>query len=148
MKPRGRRARAKPVVDDAMNSKIDALIAKAYEGSSQKVRDSNTQHYLDFCEAQDWTTLITDPYSPRQPRQMERYIVYEKAVHDIRGDTIESKLASVNRFHIDNNLPPPFKVENKASKLLTKLKKGDKPSQPKLPVPKQVIDLEILERRP
>lgn len=145
VKSRGRKSRAKPIVDDEMNSKIDAVIAEAHAGTGQKVHDSNTQHYLDFCEAQGWSTLITAPYSPQQAMRMERYIAYEKAVHGIRGDTIESKLSSVNRFHVDNNLPPPFKVENKASKLLKKLKRGDKPSQPKLPVPKQVIDLEILE---
>ena len=99
VKPRGSRARAKPVVNDAMTSKIDALIANSHEGSKQTIHDSNTQHYLDFCEAQAWTTLPTDPYRPRQARQMERYIVYEKAVHDIKGDTIEQACISESFPH-------------------------------------------------
>ena len=84
MKSRGRKPRAKPIVDVEMNSKIDAVIAEAHAGSGQKVHVSNTQHYLDFCEAQGLSTLITAPYSPQLAMRMERYIAYEKTVHGIR----------------------------------------------------------------
>ena len=49
---KGRKPRKKPVVDDAMNARIDQVILQAEEfGAAAKVHSAHVQHYIDFFEA-------------------------------------------------------------------------------------------------
>jgi hypothetical protein len=145
-KRRGRKRRAKPVVDDAMNSRIDQVILEAEEDGAKTVHMSNVQHYIDFFEAQNWNPLITDPLDPTSAHRMRRYIAYERSEFNNKGSSINQKLGSINQFHQENDLTPIYEIAYKPKRLLKKLKRKDAPAQPKLPVPKQVIDLEILEK--
>ena len=77
---------------------------------------------------------------------MKRYVAYERAEFHNKGGTIKAKLTSINQYHEDNDLTPIFEIAYKPKKLLKKFKKQDPPSQPKLPIPKQVIDLDVLEK--
>ena len=143
-KVRGKKCRPKVTMTDSINARIDHRLANRKNRAAAKKHDQQTQHYIDFMEANHWDPLLQDPTSLDAAIKLKRWIACEVEVFGIKGSSVDQKCTSVDKFHTNHGKLPPFKLCQPAMDYITELKHDDKPSQPKIPVPPQIIDLHEL----
>ena len=139
------RKRAKPVITKDLNDRMDSHMNKVRNPKRKKTQDGQARHFIEFYEANDWNPLIRDPTNPLEQYRLKRWISYEHGIKGIKGDSIKAKFPAINKLHKKHGLLPPFEYALDAIEWATECKRGDIPSQPKLCVPKQLIELHGIE---
>ena len=142
---RGRARRGKPLITPGVQAQIDLKISTVKHNPRQKNRDNKARHYLDFFEAKGWDPIASDASDLEYQAQLKQWIAYECGVRGVKGATVKEKMPAVDQLHRDQGFLAPSRVSESAMAFLNELIKGDVPAQPRLPVPRALIDIFLLE---
>ena len=145
-KAKKQKKRPAPVITASMNAKLDKHMQKVRNPKLKKTQDGQARHYIEFFKANGWPALIEDPTHPLEQYRLKRWISYEHEIQGIKGDSIKAKFPAINKFHKAHGKLPPFEYALDAVAWASELKRGDLPSQPKLCVPKQLIEVHAIEQ--
>ena len=145
-KGKGQKKRAKPIITPEINARLDKHMLKVRNPKLKNTQDNQARHFIDFYEANGWPSLIEDPTHPLEQYRLRRWISYECGVKGIKGDSVKAKFPAVNKYHKRNGKLPPFEYALDAVQWASECKREDTPSQPKLCVPKQLIEVYAIEQ--
>ena len=137
--------RPKPIITSEVEARLDQHMKTVRNPKLKHTQDGQARHYTEFFEANGWPPLIQDPTHPVEQYRLKRWISYEHCIAGIKGESIKSKFAPINKLHKSHGLLPPFEYAQDAVEWAKECKLGDTPSQPKLCVPKQLIEVHALE---
>ena len=141
---RGRR-RKEVVMTEGVDDQIDLTLGKRKLLKAKVRHDNNTRHFISFFEGNNWCSLIEDPFDVESQRRLLRWMAFEIGVKQIKGSSLKGKFPSIDKYHTSNGKLPPCKLSPAVQDYINELLMADKPVQPRLPVPPQIIDVHELE---
>jgi len=140
--------RQKVQISSQVDQQVGRYVASAESGKAEKTLlayDREAELWQELRRQKGWSVFLESP--PLSYEEANRQAIYWAAY--LRTErlnsvgTIRSKQSAVRWFHVHNFKPDPFKTLTSYKEWLADEEKKDAPTEPKLGVPPQLVELVI-----